>query len=167
VERYSHAYRVGYYEQTASGWDENMAGLDATVFVPMVDFKFVNHTPYWLLMETYFHPNQRSLTWKFYSTSDGRTVEWNSTGLQNVVESPEPTYEENPELARGEVVQVDWAAEGADVTVYRTVNRNGQVYFADTFVTHYLPWADAYQYGPGTNVPRGGSSGSSQPGLNP
>ena len=70
VERYAHAYRVGYYEQTANGRDNSLAGLDATVFVPIVDFKFVNDTPYWLLMETYV--DGYSLTWKFYSTSDGR-----------------------------------------------------------------------------------------------
>lgn len=153
VERHPHAYRVGYYEQTATGHDDNLAGLDATVFVPVVDFKFVNDTPYWLLMETYFRPNSRSLTWKFYSTSDGRRVEWETTGPQNIVDPPEPVYEENPELAEGEIVQVDWAAEGADVTVTRTVYRDGQVLFTDTFITHYLPWGDVYQYGPGTQLP--------------
>ncbi len=152
VERYSHAYRVGYYEQTASGWDDNLAGLDATVFVPVVDFKFTNNTPYWLLMETYFKPNQRSLTWKFYSTSDGRTVEWETSGPQNVVDPPDPVYEENPDLAPGVIEQVDWAAEGADVSVTRTVYRDGQVLFSDTFNTHYMPWADVYQYGPGTEL---------------
>lgn len=157
TERYPHAYRVGYYEQTAGGWDERLAGLDATVFVPMVDFKFVNDTPYWLLMETYYHPNSRTLTWKFYSTSDGRSVEWETTGPQNIVEAPEPTYEENPDLAPGQIVQVDWAAEGADVTVTRTVTINNQTLFTDAFATHYLPWADAYQYGPGTQLPNQGS----------
>jgi hypothetical protein len=103
-------------------------------------------------METYFHPNSRSLTWKFYSTSDGRTVEWESSGPQNIVEPPDPVFEENPELAKDEVNQVDWAAEGADVTVTRTVYRGGQVILSDTFITHYLPWADVYQYGPGTNI---------------
>jgi vancomycin resistance protein YoaR len=152
VERHPHAYRVGYYEQDATGYDENMAGLDATVFVPMVDFKFVNDTSYWLLMETYYHPNSRSLTWKFYSTSDGRTVEWETSGPENRVDPPDPVYEENPELSQGEIKQVDWAAEGADVTVNRVVYRDGQVLFGDTFVTHYLPWADVYQYGPGTNL---------------
>lgn len=151
-ERHPHAYRVGYYEQTASGYDADLAGLDATVFVPMVDFQFVNDSPHWLLMETYFYPTSRSLTWKFYSTSDGRTVEWETSGPQNVVEPPDPIFEENPELAQGEVKQVDWSAEGADVTVVRTVYRDGQVILSDSFITHYLPWADIYQYGPGTNI---------------
>ena len=151
-ERWFHAYRVGYYEQTASGgYDENLAGLDATVFAPQVDFRFTNDTPYWLLMETYMGAN--SLTWKFYSTSDGRTVDWDTSGLQNIVEPPEPLYEENPDLAQGEIKQVDWAVDGADVTVTRQVYRDGAIFFEDIFNTHYLPWQAKYQYGPGTEVP--------------
>jgi vancomycin resistance protein YoaR len=166
VERHPHAYRVGYYEQTPSGYDASLAGLDATVFVPVVDFKFVNDTPYWLLMETYFHPNSRSLTWKFYSTSDGRRVEWETSGPQNIVEPPDPVYEENPELAPGEIRQVDWAAEGADVVVTRTVYRGSQALFRDSFTTHYLPWADAFQYGPGTRIP-GVTTKKKKPTINP
>ncbi len=152
VERYPHAYRVGYYEQTVNGVDENLAGLDATVFVPMVDFKFQNDTPYFILMETYLNPGARSLTWKFYSTSDGREVEWETSGPTNVVEPPEPKFEENPELAQGEIRQVDWAAEGADVTVTRRVIRNNVVIYEDVFTTHYQPWRDVYQFGPGTEL---------------
>jgi vancomycin resistance protein YoaR len=151
VDRYPHAYRVGYYEQTPSGGhDPSLAGLDATVFVPVVDFRFTNDTPYWLLMETYVNPSARTLTWKFYSTSDGRSVEWHTTGPLNVVEPPEPLYEENPDLAKGDIVQVDWEAEGADISVSRTVWRDGQVLYEDTFATHYLPWRAVFQYGPGT-----------------
>ncbi|MCS6906427.1 MAG: VanW family protein, partial [Anaerolineales bacterium] len=62
VERHPHAYRVSYYEQTRSGaLDPNLAGLDATVFAPVVDFKFKNDTPYWLLMETYVNAPARTL----------------------------------------------------------------------------------------------------------
>lgn len=152
IERYPHAYRVGYYEQTRTSWDSDLAGLDASVFLPSVDFKFQNDTPYWLLMETYYNASARSLTWKFYSTKDGRTVDWSSTGLQNIVEPPDPLYEENPELAKGVIKQVDWAVEGADVSVTRTVTRNGQVLFQDVFNTHYMPWRDIFQYGPGTEL---------------
>ena len=154
-ERYSHAYRVSYYEQTASGnVNPKLAGLDATVFVPVVDFKFTNDTPNWLLMETYVNAPARKLTWKFYSTSDGRTVDWDTTGLMNVVEPPKPLYQENPELKKGQIKQVDWEAEGADVAVYRTVHRDGQVYFEDEFSTHYMPWRAVYEYGPGTKIPK-------------
>jgi vancomycin resistance protein YoaR len=153
-ERHPHAYRVGYYEQTAGGgYDADLAGLDATVFVPVVDFRFTNDSASWLLMETYVNAASRRLTWKFYSASDGRTVNWDTTGPQNVVEPPEPSYEENPSLEQGQIKQVDWAADGADITVTRAVLRDGQVLFQDTFATHYLPWRAVYQYGPGTEIP--------------
>jgi vancomycin resistance protein YoaR len=149
--RYAHAYRVGYYEQVYGGTDPDLAGLDATVYAPVVDFRFTNDTPYWLLMETYV--SGATLTWKFYSTSDGRSVNWDTSGLQNVEEPPEPLYEENPDLPEGTIKQVDWAVDGADVTITRTVTRDGAVLHSDTFRTHYLPWQAVYQYGPGTEVP--------------
>ncbi len=154
VERHAHAYRVSYYEKTyGNRIDPNLAGLDATVYVPIVDFKFTNDTPYWLLMETYVNPNASTLTWKFYSTSDGRTVEWQTSGPVNIVEPPKPLYKENPELKEGEIKQVDWEAKGAEVTVTRTVYRNGQVYFTDRIYTRYQPWQAVYEYGPGTEIP--------------
>lgn len=150
LERHAHAYRVGYYEQTASGHNQNLAGLDATVFVPLVDFKFRNDTDHWLLMETYVSSSNSSLTWKFYSTSDGRVVNSETSGLTNIVESPDPLYRENPELPSGTVKQVDYAVDGADVVVRRTVTRNGSILHQDTFSTHYDAWRDIYEYGPGT-----------------
>lgn len=153
VERHPHAYRVGYYEQIngSGGRNEDYAGLDATVFVPVVDFKFVNDSSSWLLMETYM--NGPSLTWKFYGTDDGREVSWDTTGLMHVTEPPDPVYEENPDLDEGEIKQVDWAVAGADITVSRQVTRNGEVIITDTYSTHYIPWRAVYQYGPGTEIP--------------
>lgn len=154
VERYSHAYRVSYYEMTASGAvDPDLAGLDATVYFPLVDFKFKNDSPYWILMETYVNESGRSLTWKMYSTSTGRTVSWNTTGPVNIVPAPPPLLEENPELKKNEMKQVDYAANGADVTVTRTVSQNGAVLFQDQFVTHYEPWQAICEFGPDSRNP--------------
>ena len=152
VERTPHAYRVSYYEQTAGGSvDPRLAGLDATVYFPLVDFKFTNDTPYWILMETYMANG--SLTWKFYSTSDGRTVTWDTTGITNVVPAPPPVFEVNDELGKNQIKQVDWAANGADVTVTRTVMRGGSVLFQDQFNTSYQPWQAICQYGPDSRNP--------------
>jgi vancomycin resistance protein YoaR len=152
VERTPHAYRVSYYEQNAGGGvDPRLAGLDATVYFPLVDFKFTNDSPYWILMETYM--GSGSLTWKFYSTSDGRSVTYDTTGPTNVVSAPSPLFEENPELKKNEMKQVDWAANGADVNVTRTVWKNGAVYFQDTVTTHYEPWQAICQYGPDSKNP--------------
>jgi vancomycin resistance protein YoaR len=154
MERYSHAYRVSYYEKTISGdVDPNLAGLDATVYFPLVDFKFVNDTPYWMLMETYVDVSAHTLTWKIYSTSDGRSVTWETTGPTNVVPPPKPIFEESPELKAEQVRQIDYPAQGADVNVTRTVWREGQIYFSDNVQTHYQPWAAVCEYGPGTEDP--------------
>ncbi len=152
VERHAHAYRVSYYELTKYGRDPNLAGLDATVYFPLVDLKFTNDTPYWLLMEVYVSPTYGTITFKFYSTSDGRTVEDSSTGLQNVVPAPEEVFRENPDLAKDETKQVEWAADGADITHTRRVYRGGQLLFQDTYYTHFEAWGAVTEYGPGTDV---------------
>jgi vancomycin resistance protein YoaR len=148
VERHPHAYRVGYYEQ---GPSSPGPGLDATVFVPIVDFKFTNDRDDWLLLETYVYGNQ--LLWKFYSTSDGREVEWTKEET-NEVDAPEPLYKENPDLPKDEIRQVDWEADGLDVYIERVVVRDGETLFEDDFETHYLPWRAIFEYGPGTKLPK-------------
>jgi hypothetical protein len=50
---------------------------------------------------------------------------------------------------------VDYAADGADVFVTRTVTRNGAVIHQDQVNTHYLPWRAIYEFGPGTELPPG------------
>lgn len=150
VERHPHAYRISFYERNAANRiDTRLSGLDAAVFFPLADLKFTNDTPYWLLMETHFDP-AGILTWHFYSTDDGRQVEWSTTGITNVVEAPEPLYIENPDLPAGTIRQVDWEADGADVTVSRTVTRNGQVHIQDQIFTRYRRWQAVFEYGPGT-----------------
>jgi vancomycin resistance protein YoaR len=145
VERYPHAYRVRFYEQ--GGFPP---GLDATVFVPLVDFKFTNDTPHWLLMETYVY--KTTLEWKFYSTSDGRTVEWKNE-FSDEVDPPRPLYIEKPDMPEGKIEQVDWAVKGMDAVVYRTVSRSGVILYQDVIKTHYLPWRDIYEFGPGAELP--------------
>lgn len=151
VERVPHAYRVSYYEQTASGRDPSLAGLDATVFFPLVDFKFKNDSPYWILMET--SESGYSLSWKLYSTDDGRTVQWNTTGPQNIVAAPEPLFQPNPELNPGQITQTDYAANGADITVDRTVFKDGGMYFQDEYKTQYQAWQAICEYAPGVENP--------------
>jgi len=153
LERNSHAYRVGYYEHGDPGtWSG--PGLDATVFAPLVDFKFQNDSPDWLLMEVYVNEAARRITWKFYSTSDGRTVSVSPPDIRNVVPHPDPLYEEDPTLPPGQdnIKQVDYAADGADVTVTRLITRNGvRINPSERpLTTHYQPWQAVYHYGPGT-----------------
>ncbi len=143
IERWPHAYRVGWYERGFG------PGLDATVFSPEVDFKFKNDTPYHLLIETYANNATGKLTFKFYSTSDGRSVNVSTPVVENVVPHGPDIFEDDPTLASGTKKQVDYAVDGADVTVKRTVTRNGSIVSEDTVFTRYLPWQAVYKVGTG------------------
>ena len=72
----------------------------------------------------------------------------------NVVPPKPDIWELNEDLEAGEIEQVDWAVEGADVTVGRSVfNAGGDLIRQDSFVSNYVPWQNIYQYGPGTILP--------------
>lgn len=59
--RRNHAYPVGYY---------NPQGMDATVYVPRPDLRFINDTPGHILIQTKIEGTE--LIFAFYGTSDGR-----------------------------------------------------------------------------------------------
>jgi vancomycin resistance protein YoaR len=154
TERWEHGYQVHYYD------DGEGPGMDATVYAPLVDFRFINDTPYHLLIENYYSEANSSLTFKFYSTSLGRRIEKAGPVITDVVPAKPDIWELNDELQAGEIEQVDWAVEGAKVTVQRDVyNASGDLLRQDIFVSHYIPWQNIYQYGPGTE----GIPGVSEP----
>lgn len=62
--RRNHAYPVQYYSPQ---------GTDATVYIPKPDFKFINNTPQYLLIQARIE--DKKLSFDFYGTSDGRQVE--------------------------------------------------------------------------------------------
>ncbi|MBN1285777.1 MAG: VanW family protein [Anaerolineae bacterium] len=143
TERYPHGYRVSYYE-TGEG-----AGMDATVFEPLVDLKFINDTPYYLLIETYFNAAKATLTFKFYSTGMNREIVKEGPFTSNVTPHGPPVYEVNAALRSGQRRQVDYAVNGADVTVRRLVYQDGRLLRTDIFTSHYLPWQAVIQVAPG------------------
>jgi vancomycin resistance protein YoaR len=145
TERNSHGYRVGFYEQMGSP-----PGLDAAIFQPTADFRFVNDTQYHLLIETSVFPANDSIQFRFYSTNPGRQVVLEGPVIKDVV-PPKPTvFISNPEVAPGQQLYVDWAAEGADVTFTRKIlDSAGELIRTDTIYTHYLPWAAVVQVAPG------------------
>lgn len=140
-ERNSHGYRVGFYEL-----NNTPPGLDAAIFQPTADFKFINDTPYHLLMEASIFPQDQSVQFRFYSTNPGRQVILEGPVIRNIVPAKPTIYEANPELRLGQELYVDWAKEGADVTFTRRIlDAQGQEIRTDTIYTHYLPWAAVIQ----------------------
>ena len=143
VERHPHGYRVGYYE-VGEG-----PGMDATVFSPVVDFRFLNDTPYHLLIETYVRPASSEVTFRFYSTSMNRRVVKEGPIVKNAQAPPPPVYRANPDFASGQVEQVDYAVGGAEVFVYRTVYQGEEIVIErEEFYSNYIPWPAQFQVAP-------------------
>jgi len=140
TERWEHAYRVGYYEPPV--------GLDAAVFVPTADLKFVNDTPNYILIEPVIDiPNSR-LTFNFYGTKpNGREVKMTDPVVSNIVPHPPTKYIDDPTLPRGTTKQIDFAVDGEDVTLYREIYQNGQLVTREKFFSHYSPWQAVFLRG--------------------
>ncbi len=145
TERWEHGYMLGYYN------DGEGPGMDATVFSPIVDMKFINNTPHHLLIENYYNEENEALTFKMYSTGMGREVLKTEPVFENVIPAPEDdVWEFDPDLPEGTVEQIDAAVEGADVIVQRTVlNAEGENILNEFVTSHYIPYPNVFRYGPG------------------
>lgn len=144
TERNTHGYRVGYYEL-----NNQPPGMDAAIWQPERDFRFQNNTPYHMLIEANVYPGDNALQFRFYSTQHWQ-VEIEDAIIRDVVPAPEPLFVSNPDLNLGEILQVDFAAQGADVTIYRNIyDLAGNLQFEDYAYTFYVPWQAVYEVAPG------------------
>ncbi|MCS7222531.1 MAG: VanW family protein [Anaerolineae bacterium] len=140
LERWAHGYVVRWYGDP---------GLDATIYTPEVDFRFRNDTEHFLLIKPEVDLRRGILTVSLYGTRPDRTVEMEGPIIENRRPAPEPVYQVDPSLPPGARKQVDWPAEGMDVTVKRVIrDGSGKVIGRDTFVSHYQPWRAVYLVGP-------------------
>lgn len=143
VERRAHAYRVGYYEQNAK------AGLDATVFSPSTDLKFLNDTPGYLLIQTKVDETIPSLTVEIYGTSDGRKSEISNHRIWEITPPPPDVYIDDPNKPNGSIEQVEHKVAGAKAAFDYTVRREGEVIYEKTFYSIFKPWAAVFIRGTG------------------
>ncbi|MBN1993973.1 MAG: VanW family protein [Anaerolineae bacterium] len=143
LERWAHGYRVSWYETNS------IPGLDATVYTPDVDLRFRNDTDHYLLIETETDPEAGTLTFRFYSTKTEREVIVGQPALTNLVKHGPPVYEQDPTLPKGVTKQIDWAKDGLDVTITRTVKISDTVIHQDIVFSHYRPWQAVYKIGTG------------------
>lgn len=144
TERWEHGYMLHYYD------DGEGPGMDATVYSPIVDTKFINNTPHHLLVENYYNEEFEALTFKLYSTSMGREVEKSGPVFSDIVPAPtEDIWEYDPDLPPGTVEQIDWAVEGARVAVDRVVrNADDEIIVDETVISNYIPYPNVFHYGP-------------------
>lgn len=103
TNRRNHSYAVRYY---------GTPGFDATVYPPYTDFRFLNNTPGYLLIQTKIDGTR--LSFELWGTQDGREV---------VVDGPHP-YNRQPDGA-------------VQATLKQTVTKEGEVLIEDTFRSNY------------------------------
>jgi vancomycin resistance protein YoaR len=139
TERWAHAFRVSYYEPPI--------GLDATIYSPDVDLKWVNDTGHYILIQTYVDLEENTLTFHYYGTNPGRTVEMEGPYEDNYVEHGPAVYRDDPTLPKGETKQIEWAKDGLDVTLYRIIKENGVEVERETFFSQYRPWQAVFLVG--------------------
>jgi vancomycin resistance protein YoaR len=139
TERWPHAFRVSYYEPPI--------GLDATIYSPQVDLKWVNDTGHYILIQTAVDRQNSTVTFRFYGTNPGRTVEMEGPFEDNPVSHGPAVYRDDPTLPKGQTKQIEWAKDGLDVTIYRIVKQGGVEVRRDTFFSRYRPWQAVYLVG--------------------
>ncbi len=137
TERRAHSYRVAYYEP---------AGTDATIYSPSPDFKFLNDTPGFILVQAKVEGT--AVVFEFWGTSDGREVARTNPVIYNIAKPPPPRYIETADLAPGEKKKIETAHNGADAYFKYTVkypDSRGEI--SKTFSSHYRPWSEVWLLG--------------------
>lgn len=140
TERQNHKYRVSYYEPPV--------GLDATIYEPSPDLKFLNDTLGSILIQAEIK-NDNKLTFYFYGTKDGREVSISEPQLYDYVSPPDPEYIDDPSLPQGEEKYKEKAHTGVKATVNYVVKKNGEVINQQTFNSKYTAWGAVILRGTG------------------
>ncbi len=139
VSRTEHSYAVSYYAYP-DGY-----GLDATIYQPWPDLQFTNDTGAHILVQAYAEGNDAYF--KFYGTSDGRTVDMEGPYYSNYSDPPPDVIIYTTELEPGERKQEDSAHTGFTVDWYRTVVYPDGEEVRENIHSNYQAWPAKYLVG--------------------
>jgi vancomycin resistance protein YoaR len=128
TERANHRYVVSYYGP----------GLDATIYGPHPDFRFVNDTGHYLLLQA--RVSGTDLVLELYGQKDGRQVSISEPVLSEHIPAPETKYIPSYDMPFNteKCSETPRAGVTADVT-YRVAFLNGEVR-EQHFHSVYEPW---------------------------
>lgn len=135
-ERQNHSYRVAYYEP---------AGMDATIYSPKPDFKFINDTGYHILFQARIEGDE--LIFEFYGTSDGRRVETSKPEIFNITDPGPVKLIETDELKPGEKKKIESAHAGASAKFTNTIYFANGIVREDVWKSYYRPWPEIWLVG--------------------
>lgn len=143
TERRNHSYRVSYYEPPI--------GLDATIYLPKPDLRFVNNTSAHVLVQGRVVGSK--VIFELWGTDDGREVTVSTPQILSTTPPGEPIYAETDTLPLGEQKQIEKAHDGAVAIAYYTVKLNGETIVKQTFRSVYKAWPARFLVGTNPNLP--------------
>ena len=140
TERRNHSYRVRYYEP---------AGTDATIYEPSPDFRFVNDTGHYVLINAYIQGDD--MIFEYWGTSDGRKTLFKGQTevsrvadlkpkVYNIVSPPAMKLVETLDLPPGKKKCTEVAHNGADADFTYQVTYADGTTSENVFTSHYRPW---------------------------
>lgn len=142
--RTNHSFRVSYYEPPV--------GMDATIYDPLPDFKFINDMKTPILI--WATSTDTGLSFQIYGTKDDRVVDISTPVVGDYVSPPAAVYIESANMEPGAIRQTEHATRGATASFkYNVTAKNGDILEDQTFVSKYIPIPDSFLYGPGTQIP--------------
>jgi vancomycin resistance protein YoaR len=127
LQRRNHSLHISHYP----------LGRDATLNWPGTDLKFRNDSEYGIYITSSW--SSSSLTFTLWSTSRNYKVSLSTSSMRNFSDPP-TRYEDDPTMPKGTQEVKEAGSRGFDVTVFRTVTKDGQVVRRDEFVSNYTPW---------------------------
>ena len=141
-ERWPHLYRVRYYEM--GGFP---IGYDSTIFSPGIDLKFTNDYAHPIMLRALIDRRLATLDFEIWGAADGRTVTIGEPRLWDW-EDPPPdegivNAEEEPDFED----QVEFAKEGVNAAVTRTVVLSSGETRTGTFRSSYTAWPNRFIVG--------------------
>lgn len=126
--RQNHSYNMPYYQP---------AGIDATIYSPSPDFKFINDTGNYILIQA--EVKNKELTIELWGIKDGRTVNRTEPVIYNIVKPNPNKIIKTYSLASGQVKCTYAAYDGADAYFdYEVTYPDGTVK-KERFSSHYIP----------------------------
>lgn len=143
TERQNHSYRVSYYEPPI--------GMDASIFDPSPDFKFVNNFDKYLLIQSYIKGTK--ITFDIYGTKDSRVIETSTPETYDVVNPGTPIMVETNTLPVGTRKQTDKAHQGITAKFSYKVTKDGNVLQSRIFTSKYVALPEKWLVGTGGAAP--------------
>lgn len=128
-ERQNHRFVINYY---------NPAGLDATIYGPHPDFRFVNDTGNYLLLQA--RVENKQVIMELYGRKDNRTVEISKPLVYNKIPAPQTKFINDVGLSLGQIKCTEAPHDGVTTEVLYTVNYPDGTIKKKNFKSIYQPW---------------------------